>query len=135
MGRTTAILRADAIFDLVAGALLLMSTWEGLFRALDLPRAEPELWTQIAGGLLLAFGYLLWIAPRDVRLTQAVSATAAVANALGVIVIVVWLLVGDLAIGGLGTALLLVLAGILAFFAAAEAVIASRSIAMLMAPD
>ena len=56
---TKRVLRADAILDVAPGLVLLAATWGGLFDALDLPHPEPELFTQVAGGLLLAFGYLL----------------------------------------------------------------------------
>ena len=127
---TTRVLRADAVLDVALGFVLLAATWGGLYDALDLPHPEPELFTQVAGGLLLAFGYLLWLAPRDVNLTQAVSLTAAFANALGAVVLIVWLVGGH--VDGV---LLWALVPVLAAFAALEARIASRSVAMLLPPD
>ena len=129
------VLRADAIFDVLVGVLLLSATWDGLFAALDLPQAEPELWTNVAGGLLIAFGYLLWIAPREPHTTSAVAAAAAFANGLGALVLPLWLLFGDLDVGALGTTLLLLVTAILAFFAVAEGYLASRSVAILLPPD
>jgi hypothetical protein len=127
---TTRVLRADAILDVALGFVLLAATWGGLYDALDLPHPEPELFTQVAGGLLLAFGYLLWIAPRDASLTQAVSFTAAFANALGTVVLLVWL-----AGGYVDGILLWALVPVLAAFAVLEARIASRSVPMLLPPD
>ena len=104
-----AVLRADAIFDLVVGVLLLSATWDGLFSALDLPHTEPELWMQVAGGLLVTFGYLLWIAPREPHLAHAVLGAAAFANGLAAVLLPLWILFGELDVGALGTALLFVL--------------------------
>ena len=135
MGRVTAILRADALFDLAVGLLLLLSPWKGLFDALDLPHAEPELFVQVAGGLLVAFAYLLWLAPRDEALAQVVSAPAAVANAAGAVLLAAWLLFGELGSGVLGTTLLAVTTALLAFFAVFEARIASTRVNVLLIRD
>jgi hypothetical protein len=110
----------DALFDAVMGVLLLMATWEWLYDALDLPHAEPEIFTQVAGGLLLAFAYLLWVGANDERVTRLVARAAAVANAAGALIIVIWLLVGDLGIDTLGTVLLALVAAILVVFAFLE---------------
>ena len=132
----TRVLRAHALFAAALGVLLVTSTWEGLFNALDLPRGEPELFAQVAGALFLAFGYLLWIAPRDVRLTHAVAAAAAFASGFGAIVVAAWLVAGDLpGVGDAGKAALAALAAVLAAFAVVEAMIASRNVAMLLPPD
>jgi hypothetical protein len=130
-----AVLRADAILYALFGALLLASSWERLFDALDLPSPQPALWTQVAGALLLGLAYLLWISPRDVRLTHAVALVAMAANALAALIVLAWLLFGELAVGALGTALLSTIALTCAAFAVAEARIASRSVAMLMPQD
>jgi hypothetical protein len=130
-----ATLRSDAFLLLGVGALLLASSWKGLFDAVDLPDPQPALWTQLAGVLLVALGYLLWIAPRDVRLTQGIALAAAFANGAGAVVIVAWLLFGELDTGGFGTTLLALTAAVSAVYAVAEAWIASRSVAMLLPPD
>ena len=129
------VLRADAVLDLALGLLLLAAIWDGLYSALDLPDAEPGFFAQLAGALLIAFSYLLWIAPRDVRLSHAVSAAAAVANALGVLLIGAWLAVGELDVDGLGSVLLAALGLVLAVFAALEWRIASKNVAALMIQD
>jgi hypothetical protein len=127
---TNRVLRADAVLDVALGFVLLAATWGGLYDALGLPHPEPELFTQVAGGLLLAFGYLLWIAPRETSLTQAVSLTAAFANGLGAVVLLVWL-----AGGYVDSVLLWALVPVLTAFAVLEARIASRSVALLLPPD
>ena len=133
--REDVVLRADAVLDVALGALLLLAPWNALYESLDLPQADPALYAQVAGGLLVAFGYLLWIAPRETHLTRGVAAAAALANAAGTVVLAAWLLLGDLGLGALGVTLLAALAVALAAFAAAEALVASRSVAMLLPPD
>ena len=129
------VLRADALLDAALGILLLAGTWDGLYAALDLPHQGPDFFAQLSGGLLIAFAYLLWIAPRDVRLSQTVSAVAATANAAGVVIIAAWLVIGDLGVGSLGTALLAVIALALAVFAALQGWLASKNVASLMLQD
>ena len=121
------VLRADAVLDLVLGVVLLPASWDGLYRALDLPRARPEAFVQVGGVLLIAFSYLLWIAPEARLLTRRVAAAAAFANALAAVILFLWLVNGELRVGSLGTELLLLVAGALAVFAAAEAWIARRA--------
>ena len=129
------LIRVDAVFDFLAGLLLLLAPWDALWRALDLPRAQPELWAQLAGGLLIGFAYLLWLAPRSSQLLPPVALTGAVANAVGVVLIVAWLASGDLDVGSLGESLLAAFAALLAVFAVGEGYVASRSVAMLMPRD
>ena len=130
-----AVLQTDAVLYAGVGALLLAASWDGLFDALDLPHPQPALWTQLAGALLVALGYLFWIAPRDVRLTHAIALAGAAANALGTVILLAWLVFGELDVGALGTTLLSLTAAACAAFAVAEARIASRSVPMLMPPE
>ena len=128
------VLRSDAIALSGFGGLLLLAPWDELYERLGMPRGEPELWTQAAGLLLLALAYLLWIAPRDARLTQAVALAAAVANVGGAALIVAWLVSG-IDTDGPGTVLLVLLAAVAGAYGAVEAWIASRSVAMLVPGD
>jgi hypothetical protein len=128
------VLRSDAVALAGFGALLLLSPWDGLYERLGVPPGDPALWTQAAGVLLLALSYLLWIAPRDARLTQGVALAAAVGNLGGAVVIVGWLL-GGLETDGPGAALLVLIAAIAGAYGAVEAWIASRSVAMLVPGD
>lgn len=121
------VLRADAVFDAVTGLLLLSATWQGLYRALDLPRAQPELAAQIAGAVLLFGAYLLWVAPTDRALIRHVAGASSFGNALSAVVILAWFAFGDLGIGALGTALLWIITLVLVVFAALQASIALRA--------
>jgi len=79
------VLRSDAVALSGFGGLLLLAPWDELYGRLGVPRGEPELWTQAAGLLLVSLAYLLWIAPRDARLTQGVAFAAAIANLGGML--------------------------------------------------
>ena len=122
------VLRADAVVSLALGALLLLGSSDRLYRALDLPQARPALLVQVGGALLWGFAYLLWVAPRAPELTRHVAVAAALAHALGVVLLAFWLLVlgpAELGVGRLGGALLGAAALTLAALAAAEARIAA----------
>jgi hypothetical protein len=123
--RVRLILRADAVFDAVVGLLMLSATWEGLYRALDLPRAQPELAAQIAGAVLLFGAYLLWVAPTDPLLTRHVAGASSFGNALSALIILTWLSFGDLGVGSLGTALLWIITALLVVFAVLQARVAA----------
>jgi hypothetical protein len=110
------VLRADAVFDAAMGLLLLSATWDGLYDALGLPVARPALYAQLAGGLLLAYAYLLWQGGDRRRL----AAVTAAVNALGGVVIAVWLLSGELDAETLGEVLLWLAAAVLGLFALLE---------------
>jgi hypothetical protein len=128
------VLRSDAIALGGFGCLLLLAPWDTLYDRLGVPSGEPELWTQAVGVLLLALAYLLWIAPREAGLTQAVAFAAAIANLGGAALIVAWLLSG-IETDGPGAVLLVLLAAIAGAYGAVEAWIASRSVAMLVPGD
>ena len=127
--------RVDAALELVFAILLLLAPWDALYDALDLPHPRPEIATQLAGVLLLALAWLFYVAPRNSGLMNAAGGAGAIANAGSAAVIVGWLLAGDLDINGRGTFLLAVIAIVSLGFAAAQAVVAGRSIALLMPKD
>jgi len=118
-------LRADAVFDAGMGLLLLAASWTALYETLGLPLAEPALYAQVAGGLLLGYAYLLWWSPGTQAERTLAAATAAV-NALGVVVIGAWLLSGELDAGTLGDVILWAAVAVLVVFSVAEAAIARR---------
>ncbi|HEX5939661.1 MAG TPA: hypothetical protein VFZ12_04830 [Dehalococcoidia bacterium] len=114
------VLRADAIFDAVLGCILLAATWDDLYEALDLPHAEPEVFTQMAGGLLIAYSYLLWIAPTNRFLAIQMALLTGIVNVVAVVLLAVWLSSGELNIGDFGSILLNVISAVLAVLAALE---------------
>ena len=127
---TTTYFRARAVLDVVLGSILLAAPSGGLYDALDLPPVEPMLYAQIAGAALLAFAYLLWIAPRNDPVLRAVALASAIGNAISAVVILYWLLDG--AVDGF---LLWLLVPVCAVSAVIEGGIASRRVAMLVPGD
>jgi hypothetical protein len=118
---TRLILRADAIFDLSFGALTFLAPWiRGLFDLLDLPNPQPEVYTQVGGGLLVVCAYLLWISPGDEALARPVTLSIGLVNAVGVILVAGWLIAGNLGVGTLGTLILAAACAILAVFSVVE---------------
>ncbi len=115
------VLRADALFDALMGVLLLIAPSHRVYEALDLPIAQPEIFTQVAGVFAIAFAILLWEAPTHAVLERAIGRAACLANALGVLVIPLWLVSGELDIEIRGKITFWVVAGILALFALGEA--------------
>jgi hypothetical protein len=119
-------LRADAVFDTGMGMLLLSSSWDNLYDALQLPIAQPALYAQVAGGLLLGCAYLLWAGVDSPARGMLAGATAAV-NLAGVLVVGAWLVSGNLDAGTLGEVILWLAVVALAVFAAAEIQIAREA--------
>ena len=130
MGVTQArtVLLANAVFDFGAGLLLLTGTWDGLWDALDLPQARPALFAQIGGAGLWGLAYAMWRAADQPPLRAPVAFGAALADGLAALVIVVWLVTGQLPdeVDALGTALLIVIAVVLVAFTALKFRIASE---------
>jgi hypothetical protein len=118
---TRNILRGDAVFDALFGVLLLASPLLGdLFRALELPVAQPELYMQFAGGLLLVCAYLLWLASSDPALARPVALSIGLVNLAGVVLIWAWISSGALGVGSLGSGILLGASTLLSIFAIVE---------------
>ena len=119
------ILRANSLFDLGLGLLLLLASWEGLYRVLGLPPPRPAVFPGLAGGLLLGFAYLLWVAPDYTVLGRRVAEVAAIVNGLGAAVILLWLATGPAGVRPLGVAIALLIALAMGAFAALEGRLAS----------
>jgi hypothetical protein len=121
-GQVRQLLIADAVFDLAAGLMLLAGTWDDLWGVLDLPQGRPALFVQIGGALAVGFAYLLWRAANEPALRAPVALAAAIANGLGALIVLVWLVTDELEdLSGLGTASLIVLAVVLGCFALLQA--------------
>ena len=118
---TRIILRLDAVFDFSFGVLMLFAPFIGdLFRALDLPSPQPEIYTQLGGGLLLVCAYLLWIAPGNPTLARPVALSIGLINVLGVVLLPGWVFLGNLGVGTLGKTILLAASAALLIFSATE---------------
>jgi hypothetical protein len=122
------VLLANAVFDLAAGLLLLTGTWDELWDALDLPQGQPALFVQVGGAALLGWAYVLWRAADEPPLRAPVAPAAAVADGLAALVVVIWLVTGELPddVDALGTILLIALVVVLGVFAALKARIATE---------
>jgi hypothetical protein len=122
------VLLANAVFDLAAGLLLLTGTWDGLWDVLDLPQGQPALFVQVGGAALLGWAYVLWRAADEPPLRTPVALAAAVADGLAALVVVIWLVTGELPddVDALGTILLIALVVVLGVFAALKARIATE---------
>jgi hypothetical protein len=129
------VLRANALFDLAVGLILGAATWDALYDLLHAHKPNPAPLAQLAGILLCAFAYLLWIAPRDVRLTRAVAAASAFANGATLLLAAAWELPGRLTLPAKDDAAIIFVGLVCGAFAVAEAYIASRSVAMLLPQD
>ena len=115
-------MKANAVFDLGAGLLLLTGTWDGLWNALDLPQGRPALFVQVGGAVLIGLAYVLWRAASEPALHAPLALGTAIADTLATLVILVWLVSGRLeGVGALGTTLLVLTALALAAFAALKA--------------
>ena len=123
--RASLWLRADAVFDAGMGVLLLMASWNALYEALGLPPAEPAMYAQVAGGLLLGFAYLLWTGATAPGVRRLAGATAVV-NLAGVVVIGIWLVSGELGAETLGEVILWAAVAALVIFAVAEIDVARK---------
>jgi hypothetical protein len=127
--RATLVLRANSVFLIVVGLVLLADSWDGFYDAFDLPQALPALAAQLGGVFALAFAYVLWVAPRSSVLRK-IAGAAAVADGLAALILAVWLIFRDkedLGIGDLGTALLILAIVILAGLAAAVVLALGRA--------
>ena len=120
------VLMANAVLDFVAGLLLLSGTWDGLWDALDLPQGKPATFVQVGGAALVGWAYLLWRAADAPPLRASVALAAAIADGLAALVVLIWLVAGELPdyVDTLGTILLIALVLVLGVFAVLKAGIA-----------
>jgi hypothetical protein len=124
--RARQVLMANAAFDFVAGLLLLAGNWDGLWDALDLPQGQPALFVQVGGAALVGWAYLLWRAADAPPLRAPVALAGATVDALASLVVLIWLVTGELPddVDTLGTILLIALVVVLDVSAVFKAIIA-----------
>jgi hypothetical protein len=128
--RSAQTLRAASVAALVIGALLMLGSWDGLYDALELPKANPALAAQIGGLAFLGLGYLLWTGAGRPELAGTAARTAAIPFGGAAIAIAAWVIFRDerdLGIETAGTVVLIVVAAILALLGLALARVALRS--------
>jgi hypothetical protein len=120
------VLMANAVLDFLAGLLLLAGTWDGLWDALELPQGKPAVFVQVGGAALVGWAYLLWRAADAPPLRASVALAAAIADGLSALIVLIWLVAGELPdyVDTLGTILLIALVLVLGVFAVLKAGIA-----------
>jgi hypothetical protein len=126
--RARQVLEMNALLYGILGVLLVLSSWDGLVEALELPAPRPSLFSQVGGVGLLALAYLVFTGGRGQALRD-VAIAAFVANVLAALLVAAWLLFRDLdefGVDALGYALLTILTALLAGFAVLEAVLLAR---------
>ena len=132
---TRLVLRGNGVVDALGGVCLLLATWDRLYSALGLPEAHSAIYAQVGGAFALGFGYALWLAPRATALTRVLAATSALINVLLAVLAVAWLANTHVSMPGHEALALGLAVPVLVAVAALEAVIASRSVAILLPPD
>jgi hypothetical protein len=128
---TSLVLRANAVVVALVGVALVLTTWDRLYDALDLPNPGAAPYAQAGGVFTIAFGYLLWIAPRDERLIRPIAAASAAANLLLVLMGVAWVIDTHLNAASHHAAAAAAFVTVLGAFGLLEARIASRRVGVL----
>jgi hypothetical protein len=127
----TQILGAAAAAALLVGGLLLLASWDGLYRTLDLPQPAPSLAAQLGGAAFVALAYLLARAATRPELAGVAAGAGTIAHGGAALVIAGWLIFRDteleLYTDTLGTVILIVTAAVLALLALAQARLALTS--------
>jgi hypothetical protein len=101
--RLAQTLQLQAASDFLLGLLLLSSTWDGLYDALDLPQVKPALLVQLGGVGFLVFAYLTYQAATDPAMSRAAATAATACDALAAVIVGIWLIFEDLPVGDQGT--------------------------------
>ncbi|MFO7590401.1 MAG: hypothetical protein R6X23_05815 [Acidimicrobiia bacterium] len=88
------------------GVLMLAATWADLYDTLDIPQPLPWVYAQLFGALLLGAAWMAWKAADDVAQGRTVAQGLAIFDAIGAVVIIVWLASDDIGVpdgGSLGS--------------------------------
>lgn len=105
------VLVVDALFLLALGVLFLLTPWASLYNALQLVRAQPTLFGQAFGFVLIGLAWLALHAAFDGALTAAVGRVVSHVNWMAGVLMLVWLIglhtppmsgFGELIAGGIG---------------------------------
>lgn len=120
------ILRLEAAFDFVVAAVLLLGPADRLYDLFALPEDTPAALGRALSVPLFLFAGLLWLASIRPALYIPVALFAAIANALTIPLILVWMLTGGSDMDPAGFVISIALALILAAFSSLELEIVRR---------
>lgn len=120
MTRLRYALAADAMLNALLGGVLLFFPGP-LVEALGVPDADPSIYANLAGALLIGFAFALARASRAPAENRAVIEAVMVANVLSAAVLAVWLTALDSDATATGKAVLGTVAGGLAVLAGLQA--------------
>lgn len=118
------VLKTNAVVSLLFGVVLLAATWNDLYRELGLPLPRPWVYAQMLGAMLLGLAVIVWHAADDPDHTRIAARGLAIMDAIGFVVIAVWVLSDDPGVpssGSLGSWIFDLTAVGLATFAVLEA--------------
>jgi hypothetical protein len=128
---TRLVLRVNAVLDVVAGLTLVLTTWDRLYDALDLPNPGVAVYAQAGGVFTAAFGYLLWIAPREERLLRPIASASAAANLLLALMGIAWAVDTHMGVSSPHAVAAAVYVSVLGALGLLEAAIVSRRVGVL----
>lgn len=111
------VLFLDAVLNLALGVLFLASPWQQLYVSLQIPPADPALYGQLLGVLLVGVAWLQWHATINGQLTIAVARVSGHVNWISGALILAWVLALGLHPKGAGMVFLPALAVVLIVFA------------------
>jgi hypothetical protein len=90
-----ATFRAAAVVSALLGALLLFSSWDGLYDTLELPQPAPALGAQIGSMAVLGLAYVLWSAASDRALVRPAAVVGVLLFLGSAVLIASWLIFRD----------------------------------------
>jgi hypothetical protein len=90
-----ATFQAAAVVSALLGALLLFSSWDGLYSTLELPQPTPALGAQIGSMAVFGLAYLLWSAGSDRALARSAGIVGVLLHLGSAALIASWLIFKD----------------------------------------
>jgi hypothetical protein len=96
LARLKTVFLIDAVYSVITGLVLLMSTWDDMLDKLGLVYSVPAINGQFAGALLLGFAWILWRASKGDGANRPLAEASLIGNGLTVGIVVAWLVDGGL---------------------------------------
>lgn len=97
------VLKVNVGLGVAFGVLMLAATWADLYDMLDIPQPRPWVYAQLFGALLLGAAWMAWKAADDPAQRRTVAQGLAIFDAIGAVVIGVWVFSDDVGIPGSGS--------------------------------